>query len=160
MTNGWRTVGIVLARSYLKSLARRDFRFRFSFSKSIAPPCFGKDLLAVSPTGFGESVIFSYLFWDATTQWKTGTRLWKNCRYFLVAKDNSLLNRRDTFYGNVSLWRERKTGLFKRNTATKVPHRTHQLKQQHRVQRSFVYINELLFKVSTWKMSIPVTCHD
>ena len=32
--------------------------------------------------------------------------------------------------------------------------------QSHRVQRSFVLINELLIKVSPWKMSIPVAKHD
>ena len=35
--SGFRTVWIVLARSYFKGLAGRDFLFRFSFSKSIAP---------------------------------------------------------------------------------------------------------------------------
>lgn len=44
-----------------KSLGRRDFQFRLSVSKVIAPSFFGKDLSAVLPTGFGESLIFQLL---------------------------------------------------------------------------------------------------
>ena len=40
-------------------------------------------------------------------------------------------------YGNVNLSPERKTGLFKRNTARKGSHRTHQLKR--RCKKSYVF---------------------
>lgn len=78
----------MLARSYLKSSARRDFPFRFSFSKSIAPPFFGKDLLAVLPTGFGESIIFQFFVLGCEDPVEDRNRLCKHCRYFPVAKDN------------------------------------------------------------------------
>ena len=84
-----------------KSLGRRDFQFRFSFSKVTAPSFFGKDLSAVLPTGFGESLIFQLLIFVLGC--KDRNRLCLQAfLLFPRSKHNSGSSRRGTFYRNVS----------------------------------------------------------
>ena len=107
-------------KKLFKELSSKRFSISVFISKSIVPPFCGKDLLALLPTGFGESVIF---------QWKTRTVFASIVVISPLQRIISWVSRRGTFYGNVSLRLERKTGPFKRNTAKKVWHRTHQLKR-------------------------------
>ena len=84
-----------------KSLGRRDFQFEFSVSKVIAPSFFGKDLSAVLPTGFGDSLIFQVLIFVLGCEDRNPLCL-QAFMLFPRSKHYSGSSGRGTFYRNVS----------------------------------------------------------
>ena len=84
-----------------KSLGRRDFQVRFSFSKIIAQSFYVKDLSAVLPTGFGESLICQLLIFVLGYEDRNRLCL-QALLLFPRSKHNSGSSGRGTFYRNVS----------------------------------------------------------